>query len=293
MKTILLTGATGFLGSHILNSLLNKGYIVIITKRTTSDCYRISDYLDKIVSYNTDQIELDEIFQNHRIDTIIHTATCYGKNGESDYNIFNSNLLFSINLLDCAVKFGIQAFFNTDTFFNDDKLNYQYLNSYTLSKKQFVEWGKRYSDINNLKFINMKLHHVYGSLDDTSKFIGWFVNQLKQGISEIRLTDGTQKRDFVHVADVVSAYLLIIEKIEEMDSFELFEVGTGNPVSLRDFLFEILHSYEKKLGIIINSHLHFGAIPMRVGEPDELKANNEKLISLGWVVGKSNLTSIF
>ncbi len=278
MKTILLTGATGFLGSHLLDALLLARYNVIITKRSSSNCWRISDHLDTITSYDVDQIALEVIFINHQIDIVIHTATCYGRNSESDFEIFNTNVLFSMELLECAKKF------NTDSFFNTDSLQYQYLNSYTLTKKQFVEWGRRCSESSQLKFINMKLEHLYGPKDDDSKFIGWFIKQLKEEVPEIKLTAGTQKRDFIHVSDVVSVYLLIVNKSEGLSGFEEFEVGTGQSVQIKEFLLQIVDAFEQTVGYPTKSNLIFGALPMREGEPNEIKANTKRLESLGWMV---------
>ena len=275
MKTILLTGATGFLGSHLLDELLIAQYNVIITKRTKSNCWRISDHLDSITSYDVDRIALKEIFINHQIDIVIHTANCYGRNGESDFEVFKTNVLFSMDLLECAKKF------NTDSFFNTDSLQYQYLNSYTLTKKQFVEWGKRYSISSKLKFINMKLEHVYGPKDDESKFISWFIRQLKEEVPEIKLTAGTQKRDFIHVDDVVSAYLLLLEKRVVLNGFVEFEVGTGQSIAIKDFLYWILNVYEEKYSKKVKSKLIFGSIPFRDGEPMEIKANLETFKDIG------------
>jgi CDP-paratose synthetase len=275
LKTILLTGATGFLGSHLLDALLLAKYNVIITKRTTSNCWRIVNHLDSITSYNVDQIALEVIFINHQIDIVIHTATCYGRNSESDFEIFKTNVLFSVDLLECAMKF------NTDSFFNTDSLQYQYLNSYTLTKKQFAEWGRRCSEFSQLKFINLKLEHVYGPKDDESKFISWFIKQLKNEVPVINLTEGTQKRDFIHVDDVVSVYLLLLEKRVELDGFVEFEVGTGQSIAIKDFLNRILNVYEEKYSKRVKSKLIFGSIPLRDGEPMEIKANLDPYMEIG------------
>ena len=217
-----------------------------------------------------------DIFTNHQIDAVIHTATSYGRKGESDLEIFKANVLFSMDLLECAKKF------NTHSFFNTDSLQYQYINSYTLTKKQFVEWGKRYSASCKLKFINMKLEHVYGPKDDDSKFISWFIKQIKEEVPEINLTAGTQKRDFIHVLDVVAAYLLLLDNSNGLSGFEEFEVGTGHSIQARDFLNEIVEAFEEKQGKKIKTRLNFGVIPMRKGEPDEIYANNIDLKLLGW-----------
>ena len=275
--TILLTGATGFLGSHLLEGLLHAKYKVVITKRTTSDCWRISEHLSKITSYNTDETELEQIFKDHQIETIIHTATCYGRKGESDLEIFKSNVLFSMDLLECAKKY------NTDSFFNTDSLQFKYLNSYTLSKKHFAEWGKSYSVSSKLKFVNLKLEHVYGPKDDESKFISWFIQQLKSEAAEIKLTAGTQKRDFVYVKDVVSAYLILLEKRKEMSNFEEFEVGSGQSIQVKDFLKKLMKEYEKINLKIIKSKVIFGSLSYRENEQMVIKANIERLKDFNWL----------
>ncbi len=280
--TILLTGATGFLGSHLLEGLLEQNYKVIILKRSFSNCWRIEEFLSKVTSYDIDNVSLESVFEENSINAVIHTATCYGRNGETNLEIFNSNVLFSMQLLEYANIYRIESFFNTDSFFNTESFQYDYLNSYTLSKKHFVDWGKKYSSSCDVKFINMKLQHVYGPKDDDSKFIGWFLKQLKDEAPEIKLTAGTQKRDFIYVKDVVSAHLILLEKRKELMSYEEFEVGTGKSISVKDFLLKIVKSYELKNNIKIKSKLAFNALPMRIGEPVKFQADNEKLLKLGW-----------
>jgi nucleoside-diphosphate-sugar epimerase len=283
LKTILLTGATGFLGSHFLELFLDNGYKVIILKRSSSNVWRITNKLNEVISYDLDQVDLEHVFIQNHINVVVHTATNYGRHKEKNSEVLKTNVLFALELLEMANKF------NTDTFFNTDTLQYDYLNAYTLSKKQFLEWAKSICKTKNIRFINMKLEHMYGPKDDKTKFIPWFIDQLKSGVDEIKLTAGTQKRDFIYVKDVAYAYLFLIDKLSVLDKgFHEFEVGTGVAVELRHFIADIFKCYcERKLGVgatEINTKLNFGAIPMRDGEPKEISANIEKLSTLGWNV---------
>jgi len=296
--TILLTGATGFLGSHLLEGLLEKNYKVIILKRSFSNCWRIEEFLSQVTSYDIDQVSLESVFEENSINAVIHTATCYGRNGETNLEIFNSNVSFSMQLLEYARIYRVDSFFNTDTFFNTESFKYDYLNSYTLSKKHFVDWGKNYCSSCDVQFINMKLQHVYGPKDDESKFVSWFIKQLKEEVPEIKLTAGTQKRDFIYVKDVVESYLVLLLNNKELQSYEEFEVGTGDSIEVKDFLLQIVNAFERKTSTAIKSKLLFGALPMREGEPMFVKANNEKLLKYCFLQNRNwkstnSISSIF
>jgi nucleoside-diphosphate-sugar epimerase len=269
--TILLTGATGFLGSHLLEGLLEKNYKVIILKRSFSNCWRIEDFLSEVISYDIDKVTLDSIFEENSINAIIHTATCYGRNGESDFEIFQTNVFNSMELLHCAVKYRTKFFFNTDT------LQAMNLNAYTISKSQFLSWGKQSAANSEIHFINMKLEHLYGPKDDETKFIGWFIKQLKDEVSEIKLTAGTQKRDFTYVKDAANAFLVLLDNRMDLVGFEEFEVGTGQSIPVKDFLLQIVDAYEQKGKSEIKSKLIFGAKSLRIGEPEDISANITKL----------------
>jgi len=97
--TVLLTGANGFLGSHLLKRLVNKGYNVVILKRSFSNTWRIKSYLDKIKSYDIDIIGIEKPFEEQKIDIVIHTATNYGRKKESVSDVVETNLIFSLKLL--------------------------------------------------------------------------------------------------------------------------------------------------------------------------------------------------
>ena len=92
--TFLITGASGFLGSHFIHKLLDDGYNVIGIKRSSSDLWRLKDVLncEKLKFYNSD--DLISAFKETKIDCVIHTVCSYGRNVENLVEIVKSNVLF-------------------------------------------------------------------------------------------------------------------------------------------------------------------------------------------------------
>ena len=158
LPRVLLTGATGFLGSHLLEALLNKGHEVVILKRSSSNIYRIQNKIDNVISYDVDLQPLDLAFEEQEIDVVIHTAGRYGRDGCSITKIIESNVMFGVKLLDACQKYNIDTFINTDT------LLQSCVDNYSLSKKHFSDWLKQCSD--EVQIINLKLEHMYGIKDD-------------------------------------------------------------------------------------------------------------------------------
>lgn len=272
-QTILLTGATGFLGSHLLEALLENGHKVVVLKRSTSNIWRIKKLLPNIVSYDVDTQPLELAFEEQRIDSVIHTACVYGRKGESISQVVESNVLFGLRTLDACIKF------KTDTFFNTDTLLQKHLNIYTLSKKQFVEWLEQ--QCSKVQVVNLKIEHMYGLKDDANKFVPWVLSQLRENIPEIKLTLGKQYRDFIHIDDVVSAYLTTLEKASHLPTFSEFDVGTGQLITVRNFLEQLKTTYETAINPV-ETKLSFGAIPYREGEMMTVAVNNQALLNLGW-----------
>lgn len=274
MKTILLSGATGFLGSHLLPSLLDSGNNVIILKRTGSNTNRILDWLYQCTCYNINQISPSEIFHLHDIDVVISAACNYGKNGEDISSILEANTFFPIQLLENAISAGVETFINVDTMLPRNT------NAYTLSKSQFVDW-LQFRNMTNLKIINLKIEHIYGNDLYSSNFINWILNQLKDNVPGIALTKGEQIRDFIHVDDVVTALLTLLNQASSLPNYSEFEVGTGKSYPLR-YVVECLVSEFKSLYPNNQTKIKFGEIQYRNNEPMQVVVNNTKLVSLGW-----------
>jgi CDP-paratose synthetase len=275
-KTILLTGATGFLGSYLLESFISLNLNVIILKRSTSSTIRINHLLNNVIYYNVDLLSsLDDVFVQNKIDIIIHTACSYGRSNESLKEIINTNLIFGINLMELGIKFKVQTFINTGSLLPRN------VNSYSLSKAQLTDWLKINSS--KIQVINLKIEHMYGPKDDNKKFLPWLINEMQSGTENINLTSGIQKRDFIYVDDVVAAYNLIINISEKLGNWNEFDIGTNLYVDVKDFVIQIAKELENSNNIKIIPRLKFGVINYREGDIMIPQLDNSKLLNLGWV----------
>jgi nucleoside-diphosphate-sugar epimerase len=273
-KKILLTGATGFLGSHLLESFVSKGIEVTILKRSFSNSWRINHIINKIKCYDIDKISLDEVFESERPDTVIHTACLYGKNNESFSDILNTNLFFSVELLRASINSQVSTFINTDTFLPRE------VNYYSLSKAQFREWLILKSD--EIKVINIKLEYIYGPNDDENKFIPWLINKMLKSEERILLTKGMQKRNFIYITDVVDVFDVIMEKASRLKHCNSFDVGTNDFNTVKDLVLQISNKLQSRFNKSIVNRLDFGALNYRNGEVMIPQLDNRALLNLGW-----------
>lgn len=277
---IAITGATGFFGSHLVKSFVKQGYEVIALKRSFSDTSRIENFLEHIQTYDVDRISLNKIFQENHVDVVIHAATNYGKGNASYSQVMDANVMFPLQMIEALGSVGQPTtFINTDTFFNNSKFNsYNYLNAYGLSKKYFIELAEKYvqNNVTEIQLINVKLEHLYGPLDDNSKFVMSIINDLLNNEPNINLTKGDQQRDFIYVEDAVKAYACIIEQRSRLERISSFELGTGVATSIRHFV-----DLAKEV-IGSNTYLNYGGLPNRDNEILYSRAECSGLHNLGW-----------
>jgi len=271
-KTVLLTGATGFLGSYLVKKLLQDGHQVIILKRSFSNIYRLKNVFSQIASYDLDKCDLETPFRDFaQIDVVIHTATLYGRNNEAFADLVEANTFFPLRLLNAAIKFNVETYLNTDT-----PLHKQ-LNFYALSKAQFREWGERLARLGKIRLVNIKLEQMFGQGDNDSKFPAFVIRKCLSS-PQLDLTLGEQKRDFIHIDDVISAYGLLLQKAPLLSrTYQEYELGSGKAVSIRNFV-ELV---KQLTGSSIE--LNFGAVPYREHEVMYSEANLVALEALGWV----------
>lgn len=267
---ILLTGATGFLGSHILCRLVEKGAAVTVLTRRSSDLRRIKHLSGRFEAIVIEDVVLKEIFNEHKFDLIIHCATDYGRKQCDPADILETNLIFPLRLLHLGVRAGIKGFINTDTILEKG------VSHYSLSKNQFREWLSVYS--HEIYCVNVALEHFYGPADDPTKFVSFLINNLVNKVDKIDLTMGEQKRNFIYIDDVVEAFMKIVESVSGLTrGYSHFEIASGDCISIREFA-----CLAKKLFGSEVTKLNFGAIPYRENEVMEVSVDTRAIKNLGW-----------
>jgi len=279
---ILITGATGFIGSHLVERLIKeKKHKLIIIKRKTSNIWRIKEFIDKCLVYDyEDFVDLENIFKENKIDLIIHLAAKYVKQ-ENDMNeineMINTNISFPCTLLYYSYRYGVKYFINTGTCFEyklgnkkiDEKQEYKPFNFYASTKLAFEEILRYYSFNKDVKAITLKLFYPYGEKDNNNKLIPFLIKNIIHN-KEIFLTKGEQQLDYTYIEDVIDAYIKSIDFIKKIKNYEVFNIGSGKAITIKKIVNYLFKLSQKKPVIF------FDKIPYSLNEIMFLEANNKK-----------------
>lgn len=271
---ILITGASGFLGSALALRFAEMNHQVSLLARNKTNFYRLpDDSLFRIGRYTTD-VEISKFIVDVCPDVVIHTACSYGRRSESLGQLIDANIRFGAVILNALKEVDKPVYFiNAGTVLSRD------VSLYALTKIQFEELGARFvsGQYQNIRFINIKLQHMYGPGDDISKFTSYVINACTNNVPKLPLTLGEQKRDFIYIDDVVNAYVKILENLTNLGEQQHIELGSGTPICIKDFVKAVHRLTQSK------TELLFGQVPYRENDEMCMVANTEFLKSLGWV----------
>jgi CDP-paratose synthetase len=268
-QTIVLTGATGFLGSHLCRALVERGHRVHAYHRLQSDRTRLGAALAQVRWHLSPGDFSAPFMTGAKVDAVIHCAALYGRKDETIFDLIAANTLLPVQLFEQAERHHVPLFLNTDTILDPA------VNAYARSKHHAAEWLR--AAAGPTRIANLKLQHFYGPGDDLAKFIPALMLKCLAHEPEIKLTDGRQRRDFIYIDDAVRAIVAVLEQPAASTS-KFFEVEIGNGVAgtVRE-LVETIHRLTNS-----RSRLLFGALPYRPGEPVLAQADIAMLTALGW-----------
>lgn len=278
---ILLTGASGFLGSNLAWRLLCEGHDVVLLARPRSDlAKRLGNDVAhfQVIRLHDDgdanlQRCLQDAVRSSRPDAVIHTACIYGRQGETMPQMLDANVCLGVGLLQALRDAGHQAtFINTGTALDAS------VNAYALSKHQLRQWGELFAAQAGgaIQWINVKLEHMYGPGDDASKFTTHVLRACHHNEPTLKLTAGEQQRDFIFIDDVASAYFTLLNQRAMLPTASDIEVGSGQAPSIRAFV-ETVHRLTRS-----STELQFGALPYRPNEAMHCQADISRMRELGW-----------
>lgn len=278
MKNIVVTGGCGFIGSHIVDRLVDTGYHVTVI----DDCSAVSNehfYFNKKALYFKYSIQdydlIEPLFRN--VDFVFHLAA------ESRIQTAISNPLYAVktnvtgtaNILNASKLNGVKRviYSSTSSVYGlnetvpiDETAPIDCLNPYSATKFCGEELCRMYSKLYKLDTLIFRYFNVYGERSPTAgqyaPVVGIFLRQKADKKPLTVVGSGTQRRDYVHVSDIAKANILGM-KVEGPISGQVYNVGTGKNYSV----LEIANMISKNI-----TH-----IPERPGEAKTTLANIEKI----------------
>lgn len=275
---ILLTGPTGFLGSALAHYWAVRGHQLCLLARPASSLHRIQTVLPRVqLARAANAEESLRVALDFAPEAIVHTACSYGRKGETPLDVMEANLRFGTVLLQAVLDVVPKAS-GPITFLNTGTVLAPNVSLYALSKTQFSSWGEALANQSpdRLRFIDIRLQQMYGPGDDRSKFSTHVIEACRQNEPRLALTAGEQRRDFIHIDDVVRAYDRILERSANFAASDAIEVGSGDAVTMRSFA-----ELAKQLAGA-STMLDFGAVPYRANEAMLCVADTARLRGLGW-----------
>ncbi|MFT0535503.1 UDP-glucose 4-epimerase GalE [Pseudomonas fulva] len=302
MKSILIVGGAGYIGSHMVWHLGQLGKKIIVLDNLSSGHEDAILYGSFIKGDLANRDFLDEIFNSNHIEAVIHFASSI-QVSESITNpskYYNNNLINSINLIDTMIKHGVDKliFSSTAAIFGnpeytpiDEAHPKNPINPYGQTKLIFEKILADYDRAYGLKsvclrYFNAAGNHpdgILGERHDPETHLIPIVIQTAIGIrdevnvygTDYDTPDGTCIRDYIHVLDLAEAHWLALNYLLQGGQSDSFNLGNGNGYSVS----EVIDSVAK----VTNSNLKVTYSNRREGDPAVLVANSEKIKkTLGW-----------
>ena len=265
-KKILITGATGFIGANITREFLKSGNNIFILTRDTSNKWRIKDILGNIKEYQVDLLnyeKLEKIISDIKPEIIFHTAVYGGFLFQREEDeIFRTNMMGTVNLLNACLKVGFDIFVNTGSSSEYGLKNgaikesdmLEPITLYGVTKASATLFCSMKAKTENLPIVTLRLFSPYGYYEKQTRLIPSVIISCLKGENP-QLSFPEPVRDFIFIEDVIEAYAKVVENKEKVIG-AIFNVGCGNQHSVAEVVEHIIKLTDKKVypvwGNIVN-----------------------------------------
>ena len=307
--SILVTGGTGYIGSHTVVELINKGYDVVIVDNLSNSRYEVTNRIKTITNKDVnfyqidvcDKASLKEVFKRHSIDAVIHFAglKAVGESTVMPMKYYENNIMSTLSLIEVMKEFNCKnlIFSSSATVYGPQDVmpikedaSLSATNPYGRTKL-FIEYILKdlYSADKNwnialLRYFNPVGAHPSGLIGEDPNGIP---NNLCPYITQVAVgklpflrvfgndydtIDGTGVRDYIHVIDLAIGHLCAIEKLKSNPGLVIYNLGTGKGYSV----LEMVKAFEKATG----KEIKYKIVDRRAGDigtcyADATKAYNE------------------
>lgn len=262
--TVLLTGATGFIGRHLYQTLIKKGFKVVVLARVISDV----SFIDKSNVLLIDQSfeKLSNEFTEHNFDGVIHLASLYiNHHDPKDIdNLFQSNILLGTKLLELSKIHNVSWFLNTGSLFQHfNNEIYNPVNLYAATKQAFESVAKYYYETCSLRFATLKFNDTYGPNDTRNKIFNVWMKNANSG-EVLPMSSGNQIMDIIFIDDVINGFVTLIDLLKN-DNHGKYKGGSFSLISEeRMSLKKLAKIFEEVYGKSLN--IDWGALSYRERE---------------------------
>lgn len=311
---ILVTGGTGYIGSHTVVELQNSGYDVVVcdnlSNSSEKSLERIQMITGKPVKFYLadirDRAAMNQIFDNESVDSVIHFAglKAVGESVAKPWEYYDNNITGTLTLLDVMRRHGVKniIFSSSATVYGDPAFvpiteecpKGQCTNPYGWTKSMLeqiltdIQKADPAWNVVLLRYFNPIGAHKSGLIGEDPNGIP---NNLMPYVTQVAIGkrpelgvfgndydthDGTGVRDYIHVVDLAVGHVKALIKIEEKAGLKIYNLGTGNGYSVLD----IVHNFESATGV----HVPYSIQPRRPGDIATCYASADKAKEeLGWV----------
>lgn len=258
---ILITGVTGFIGSHLASYLVDNNYVVFgLIRKPIEDEYLLSR-LNNVSLFTFDEDSLVDLISKIKPDIVIHLASLYltTHSYEQIDDLIKSNITFPTKLLEAMSINNVTKLINTGTSWQHyNSSSYDPVNLYAATKQACDDIIKFYTSGKGFSCVTLKLFDTYGPDDTRNKLISLLdkCSQIKQSLS---MSPGDQIVSLTHVYDVCAAYLTAINVVNNTNRGESFFYGvrSNEECSLK----ELVKKYEIANGVTLD--IRWGEKPYR------------------------------
>lgn len=265
---ILITGVAGFIGSNLLDKLLKDDSNIIIGIDNYNDFYsvdikknNINHNLEKpnFIFYNIDLLDsnsLKVIFNNHKIESIIHLAGYGGVRPSIDFpkKYIDNNIVATLNILDCMINYNIKKLVyasSSSVYGNLDKPIFSEtmrvdnpISPYAMTKKACEELCYTYHALYKLNIICLRFFTVYGKRQRPDLAISKFTKCILDCEPVPMFGNGNTMRDYTYIDDIISGIISALNY--NSTPYEIINIGSGNPITLIDMITTIEKVLNKK-----------------------------------------------
>jgi nucleoside-diphosphate-sugar epimerase len=285
--SVLITGGAGFIGSNIVNRLLDLGYknINLITKDSTN-LSRLKNVLPKVSLHKVDLLDkknLQKVIGKINPSIIIHLATYSAyRNQEAVSQMIETNVTGTLNLLIASRDINYDVFINTGSSseygikekpMNENDI-LKPISFYAATKASATLLCQVFAKEYQKPIITLRPFSVYGPYEEENRFIPTIMKAIIKNKS-IKLTPGNQRRDFIYIQDVVDIYIKILSYGKKL-SGQILNMGTGIEYTNDEVVRTLFKVVNKQVKIVK------GAYPQRLWDTPHWVAdisNTKKLLN--------------